>query len=195
MARNVTALLGEESKSGQFPISLVRLEIPTYPKAINDTDMTVWLNPTNAAASNYDPGGGTYVRFDPYAGLQVPQIELSAETTASEVSINVANVNEEWFTILMANQYREKPATIWQGNIVLPAGANPNSVNFQGAVRQWAGRIESIEASREQATITLSALTNTFAMTFPYRIYTQTDFPHTPNSGATLKWGYTEEEV
>ena len=151
--------------------------------------------PGQRRGGNERSGRRHYVRFDPYAGLQVPQIELTSETVVSEVSITVANVNEDWFTILMANQYREKPATIWQGNLVLATGTAPNAVIFQGAIRQWSGRIESIQATREQATITLSALTNTLAMTFPYRIYTQTDFPHLPKSGASLKWGYTETEV
>lgn len=195
MARNITALQGQESLAAQFPISLVRLEIPTYPKTINDSDVSVWLNPTTNATAMSDPGGGTYLRFDPYAGLQVPQIELTAETIVSEVSIEVENVNEEWFTILMANQYREKPATIWQGNLVVTADAGQQTVVFQGAIRQWTGRIEAIETNRQTATISLSALTNSFAMTFPYRTYTQTDFPQMPKSGASLKWGYSEEEV
>lgn len=193
MPRNVAALLGEETLAEQIPVSLVQLDIPGNQININDVDVTVYLNPSTNAVS-MAPGAGL-VAFVPYAGLAVPQVELNAEHIAGDVTITVSNVDETWFDLLMANNYREAPAAIWQGNLVLPTGNNFNSVVFRGAVKQWAGRVEAIDATRESATITLSGLTSYFAMKFPSRVYTATDFLYLPKSGAKLKWGYTEEEI
>ena len=193
MPRNVTALLGEETLAEQIPISLVQLDIPGNQMNMNDVDVVVYLNPSTIAFSM--SRGAGLVAFTPYPGLTVPQVELNADHIAGDVSVTVSNVGEEWFDMLTANQFREAPATIWQGNLVLPTGNNYNSVTFRGAVKQWAGRVEAIDATRDSATITLSGLTSYFAMKFPYRIYTATDFLYLPKSGAKLKWGYTEEEI
>jgi hypothetical protein len=119
-------------------------------------------------------------------------VELNDEHIAGDVSLTLSNVDELWFDIMTENIYREVPATIWQGNLSLPTGTNPNAISFKGAVKQWAGRVEAIDADRSRATITLSGLTSYFAMSFPFRTYTQTDFVHLPKAGAKLKWGYTD---
>lgn len=197
MPRTITALQGEESLAEQIPVSLVRLEIPRPGNAshafnFNDIDITVYLNPATNAVS-MAPGTGL-VPFVPAAGLTVPEVELNDEHIAGDVNISLSNVRGTWFDIMTENIYREVPATIWQGNLVLPTGSNPNAVVFRGAVKQWAGRVEAIDANRTSATITLSGLTSYFAMTFPYRTYTQTTFIHMPKAGAKLKWGYTDGE-
>lgn len=195
MPRNLTNLGGLESAAEQIPISLVLLDIQGRRFAMNDVDVTVYLDPaTNAVAMT--PLNGNFVAFKPYAGLKVPEVEANSERISSDVTIAVANELEEWFVVMAEDRFREAPATIWQGNLSLAAGGVPDSVTFQGAVTVWSGRIETIEAQREKATITLTGHTSAITVTLPRRSYTTAaGFTQMPKPGSSLKWGYTEERI
>jgi hypothetical protein len=195
MPRNVTILGGLESAAEQIPISLVLLDIQGRRFAMNDVDITVYLDPvTNAVAMT--PLNSGFVAFTPYAGLQVPEVEANSERMSSDVTIAVSNENEDWFVVMAEDQFREAPATIWQGNLLLAAGAAPDAVTLQGAVTVWSGRIETIEAQRDKATITLTGHTSAVTVTIPRRSYTTAaGFTQMPKPGSSLKWGYTEETV
>jgi hypothetical protein len=195
MPRNLTNLGGLESAAEQIPVSLVLLDIPGKPPiAMNDVDVTVYLDPaTNAVAMT--PLNSSFLAFKPYAGLQVPEVENS-ERISSDVTITVSNEKEEWFVVMALDPFREAPATIWQGNLQIAAGGAPDSVTFQGAITVWSGRIETIEAQRERATISLTGHTSAIAVTIPRRSYTTAaGFTQMPKPGSSLKWGYTEETV
>jgi len=192
MPRTITALGGLESGAAQIPVSLVRLEIPGAEKRMHDLDVTLYLNPSTNAVS-IAPGAGL-LDFTPYAGLSVPQIELGEEEPLGQVSINVSNVDEAWFTIMAANAYRETPATIWQGNLSLSPGTNPNAVTFQGVVTMWAGKLVHVQATREIATLQFEP-PDPFNMTLPWRTYGPPGFTKLPVAGTKIVWGYTEKTV
>jgi hypothetical protein len=194
MPRDVTALGSQYTAGDQIPISLVLLQIPSNTIAIHTlADVTVYLNPSTGAVS-MSPGAGLQA-FVPHAGLYVPEIELSADTLLSDVTVAAANENGFWSTVVATNVYREATAAIWQGNLVLSVGSAPEAVTFQGAVKFWAGVIETIDVTHDYASITLASLLSLFDMTFPYRTYNQQEFIHMPKPGAKVKWGYTEIEV
>jgi hypothetical protein len=182
MPRDVTALGSQYNAGDQIPISLVLLSIPSNTIAIHTlADVTVYLNPSTGAVSM--AAGAGLQAFVPHAGLYVPELELSAETLLSEVTLQVANENGSWGAVVAANAYREADAAIWQGNLVLPVGSPPDAITFQGAVKYWAGKIEAIETIREFGSIILSGSLPVFDMTFPYRTYKQDEFVHMPKPG------------
>jgi hypothetical protein len=194
MPRDVTVLGSQYTAGDQIPISLVLLQIPSNTIAIHTlADVTVYLNPSTGAVS-MSPGAGLQA-FAPHAGLYVPEIELTSDSLLSDVTFLAANESGFWSTVLATNAYREATATIWQGNLVLTVGSAPEAVTFQGAVKFWAGVIETIDVAHDYASITLASLLSLFDMTFPYRTYNQQEFIHMPKPGAKVNWGYTELEV
>lgn len=193
MARDITALGGHAADADQIPVTLVYLQIPSNTVAMCDLDVIVYLNPSTNAVS-MSPGAGL-VAFNPTAGLIVPEIENAEERITSNISFDVSNENEFWYGVLGANVYREAPATIWQGNLLLTPGTAPDAATFVGAVKTWNGRIEYLSATRRTATIELAPHITPFTMLFPYRKYAAPEFKHLPQPGAQIPWGFTEKTV
>lgn len=186
MPRVITSLGGQESQASQIPVSLVRLEITGAEKRMHDLDVSLYLNPSTNAVSM--SSGAGLLEFTPFAGLEVPQIDLSDEEPLGEVSLSLSNIDETWFAIMVANQYRDAAATIWQGNLVQAAGTSPFGVTFQGVITMWAGKLVHIQATRHEATIRLEP-PDPFKGKIPSRTYSSPDFVHMRPPGSTFKWG------
>jgi len=201
MPRTVTSLSSQHEATAQTPVSLVRIEIPGNEKRIHDLDVSLYLNPTTNAVSM--SSGAGLVEFVPYAGLSVPQIEISDDLPLGEVMITVANVEKpggsegeagEWFTINATNDYRDATVTIWQGNLSHTAGQHPDLVTFVGAVKMWVGNLVHIAANAHTATLKC-APPDPFRMPFPWRTYSAPAFKHLPRPGKKLVFGFTEREL
>lgn len=192
MPRTITALGGLESQDNQIPVSLVRLEISGNEKRMHDLDVTLYLNPSTDAVS-MSPGGGL-LAFTPYAGLEVPSIDIGDDQPLGEVTFTASNISEDWFVVMAANAYRETAATIWQGNLSLAAGTAPDAATFQGVVKMWAGKLVHIVANRQTATFRLEP-PDPFRQPLPWRTYDPTLFKHLPPQGKKFIWGYTEREI
>lgn len=200
MPRTVTALAGHEADAVQIPVSIVLLDIPGNQKRIHDIDAALYVNPATNAVGMY-PGSGL-LKFVPYAGLDVPSVEITDEMPLGEVQFTLANISDpatggdgEWYGIVGANVYRDAPASIWQGNIVLAPGTSPYQASFAGVVKVWDGSIEFIGCKRADATIILGPPLDPYSMTFPRRRYSRQDFPWMRRTGDTYFFGYNEVEV
>jgi hypothetical protein len=193
MPRSVTALSGHYADADQVAVTLVYLQIPSNTLALCDLDVPVYLNPSTNAVSMV--AGAGLVQFLPAAGLEVPEIENAEERITTNVTLSLANENGAWFSILGANVFREAPATVWQGNLLMTPGTAPDAVTFVGAVKTWNGRIEFINATRDKATVELSPHITPFTILFPYRTFSAPEFRHMPAPGSKVVWGFTEREL
>lgn len=200
MPRDVTALAGHEADAVQVPVSMVLLDIPGAQKRIHDIDAALYLNPTTNAVGLY-PGAGL-LKFVPYAGLDVPSVEMTDEMPLGEIQFTLANIctpgtgsDGEWFGIVAANTYRNSPASIWQGNIVISPGTSPFQASFAGVVKVWDGNVEYIGVKRAEATIILGPPLDPYGMQFPRRRYSRQDFPWMRRTGDTFYFGYNEVQL
>jgi hypothetical protein len=202
MPRNVAALGGHEADQVQIAVSLVLLDIPGAQKRIHDLDVPLYLNPATNAVSMY--AGAGLLKFVPYAGLSVPEIENTDDLPLGDVTFTVANITDpaggvgsdgEWTAILSANHYRQAPATVWQGNITLPPGTSPFLASFVGVVKVFDGDVEYLSVNRKDATITLGPPIDPYSLRFPRRRYTRPAFPWMRRPGDTYFFGYNEVEI
>lgn len=205
MPRTVTVLSGQQSQDAQIPVTLVELLIPGRTKRLHDLadEISLFLlDNGSAATASMLPGSGRS-EFTPYAGLDVPEIEITDEVALSEVTFSVNNITDpatmtgdgEWYAIIAENQYRTALASIYQGNLTLPAGSSPFAATFVGAVKTWAGQIEHIAATRETATITLGPPMHPYGMKFPRRRYERRLYPRMRKAGEKFFFGHSEVTV
>lgn len=191
MPNDVTDLAGAETDQEQFPISLVQFEIPGFAfNRINDTDLTVYLNPTTNAVA-MAPGAGLEA-FVPYSGLTVPKMVFGATQTLGEVSITVSNIEQDWVDIVADGSYSESLCTIWQGNLNQDNDTPPDAVTFTGVITRYVGRLEQIELTgKTLATILVSPHVTQQTVSWPYRKFSAPEFKHLPPPGAKLTFGFT----
>jgi hypothetical protein len=192
MPRTISSLGGLEAAQAQIPVSLIRLEITGDEKRIHDLDLSLWLNPTTNAVAM--AGGVGLLEFTPYAGLEVPQIDVGDAEPFGDVVVTLSNVDGDWSDVMADNAYRNATATIWQGNLSLAVGASPFGVAFQGVVTMWTGKLVFIEANLQTAQLYLEP-PDPFAGPLPWRTYTAPDFKDLPTPGTRIKWGWTDREV
>jgi hypothetical protein len=192
MPRDITDLSGQASEAAQITVSLLRLEIPDDEKRFCDIDQTVYLNPSTLAVS-LAPGSGL-LAFEPYAGLFVPEIDVSDDIPLGEVSIQISNVNGDWWTVMANNDYRDARATIYRGNLAQAPGTSPFALSFTGVVPVFEGDLTHIVANRQVATLTISA-PDFFRLPIPWRTYSAPEFKHLPQPGKKLTFGYSVKEI
>ncbi len=160
---------------------------------LNDIDTIVYLNPTTNAVS-MAPGAGL-IPFVPYAGMSVPQFEMSDTGPLGDMSIELSNIRGDWSYVLAANRYRETLATMWQGNLSIPDDAPPDAVTFTGVVTMWIGRLVGIQPRKPNAILLFSPHITPWTISFPYRTYTASGFPKMPTPNFTLLFGFTERQL
>jgi hypothetical protein len=197
MARNITALGGQESQANQFPVSLVSMPLnsgTSYgPLYMNDSDIDLWMNISTGAVSATEVAG--YTKFSPFADLTVPTISLSNSPVLANLAITASNVNEEWYGILSEDKYRDSVVTVYQGMLKFTTEGNPETLTFVGQVTMYIGRINYITANYQTGTINVLPHVTPWWIQVPYRLFTPEEYPHLPPQGKTVTWGYTTKTL
>ena len=192
MGKDVSALDGEHLEARQIPLALVQLSIPGAFVAITDLDTPIYLNTTTLAGGLIPVTGGT--QFLPGAGLKLPAIAES-DGGLSECQISAANADGFWWDVINANAYREAPATIWQGNLVLAMNQAPDAATLAGVFVRYVGHVTSVRATRRQARVTLRPGPSPMDMKLPYRTFPPDQYKRIPPEGTRLSFGWTERTL
>lgn len=199
MARDVSALSSAHTARAQIPWVAVQIEIPSDTVRVCDLDVSLWIDPSTNAVDLVP--GGSRVEFVPDAGLVVPRIERTESLSLAPASIRVSNLpaegtdNGPWTGRVAANNYYDALVTVWRGNLSPSAGAHPDAIAASGAVVEFVGRVDTLEAEADVARIQIQPHAVDHTATLPRRRYTLEDFPFCPKPGATMFFGKTSEPI
>src|SRR5262249_49144705 len=158
--------------------SLLYIDVPAPwgPLAVHDVDVDLYLDRAIGAVSTL-PGPGL-TKFVSWPDLVVPVVEQSDQQALPSTQISLSNLDNYFYGMIGAGDYRESVVTLWQGNLTV--GATPDNVTFVGAIVLYIGLISKIAATQETATIDVDPRVSQHAMTFPYLTYDPKDFKFVP---------------
>jgi hypothetical protein len=189
MARSLADLAGQQALNEQIPITLVYLGIdaPWGPLAVHDLDVDCYLNmTTNQVAMT--PAAG-FTKFTAAPDITVPELQESDEEAQPQVTMTMSNANQLFYNIVIADGYRERPFSIWQGNLTI--GASLDVLTFIGVIKRYGGKIVDVQAPADVATIVGESKLTPQAMTWPYLTFDSTNYKFLPKPGTKIVWGYT----